>query len=470
MKKLHRKLKQKSRDGSESDRAWISREGPEGDCVIENDTTTHSCAVSTSAYEELSRAPSSHTADFTYKGYPVNLEWPLDYEEKELPSKKDFFYDDFPLEVVELPDLPDGKNVEISFEREGLVEASTQTKPLKQETPECGMSVKSASSDHQEWSYTLYDFEGQGQVTREDLRNLVKSIYEVLGKSVNNSRNQPKDPLKKLRVRLSVSKERGKRTEGDVPSRHEYTISAMATENKAPKKSTRTYHMERCDSMTVNPPSLENIPDKRKMVSLIMEQPGPTNGINCQSHRQKISCKRSSANRPAKPAVTAANTGNMDTPVVNDRGMYSCPKRMQTGPGECNPPSPKETNDLSRVKQWVDQLCAAHELETVTRSKHRKSYRHTCRQGEPRHDLHRCPQYLDLATDHITYPYHVESQACLYGAASPKPHRRPKRGHHHSCKYSKDEVMCQRTIVHRHEHHHSHHHYHHYEKQEPSNK
>ena len=35
-----------------------------------------------------------------------------------------------------------------------------------QELAECGLSVKSTGSD-QEWSYTLYDFEGQGKVTRE---------------------------------------------------------------------------------------------------------------------------------------------------------------------------------------------------------------------------------------------------------------------------------------------------------------
>lgn len=36
------------------------------------------------------------------------------------------------ITVVELPDLPDGKKIELRFDREGLVEASTQTtKPIK---------------------------------------------------------------------------------------------------------------------------------------------------------------------------------------------------------------------------------------------------------------------------------------------------------------------------------------------------
>lgn len=43
-----------------------------GDCVIENDTT-NACAGTPGVGEELCKAPSSHTADFTYKGYPVNL-------------------------------------------------------------------------------------------------------------------------------------------------------------------------------------------------------------------------------------------------------------------------------------------------------------------------------------------------------------------------------------------------------------
>ena len=36
-----------------------------------------------------------------------------------------------------------------------------------QAVSECGQSIKSTGSDRQEWSYTLYDFEGQGQVTRD---------------------------------------------------------------------------------------------------------------------------------------------------------------------------------------------------------------------------------------------------------------------------------------------------------------
>lgn len=45
--------------------------------------------------------------------------------EKEFCKKYSCY--DYPIEVVELPDEPDGKKFEVFFEREGQVEASTQT-------------------------------------------------------------------------------------------------------------------------------------------------------------------------------------------------------------------------------------------------------------------------------------------------------------------------------------------------------
>ncbi|KAK3704038.1 hypothetical protein QZH41_017968 [Actinostola sp. cb2023] len=448
-----------------SKQAWISREGPEGDCVIENDTT-NSSTVSQGTAEELCKAPSSHTADFTYKGYPVNLEEPFEVEKTD--PKKCFFYDDYPLEVVELPDLPDGKKIELRFDREGLVEASTQTtKPLR-ELSECGMSVKSTGSDHQEWSYTLYDFEGKGHVTRDDLKNLVKSIYEVIGKSVSQSKNHPKDPLKKLKIRLSVSKERGKATDNAEPSTcHEYVISAVTSQDHSKKTRNRTFHVERCDSMTVNPPSPESLMSIDKLQT-IMQERTPVEGLD-RGHMQRTVCKKCDQGRKNKPPIL--HDSAQRNALIDPKGVYQCPKRMQTGPGECNPPSPRET-DLCRVRDWLSKLCEphdGHEFErTESRHRHRKSRHHSCRQEpcERDFDLHRCPQYLDLATDHASYPYHVQSHACLY-SNSPRLPRRPKhsKAHHNSCKQQREESCPnRRTIVHQHEHHHhhNHHHYHHY--------
>lgn len=146
--------------------------------------------------------------------------------EKEFCKK--YSYYDYPIEVVELPDEPDGKRFELFFEREGQVEASTQTTRPITAVSECGQSIKSTGSDRQEWSYTLYDFEGQGQVTRDDVKNLVKSIYDVLGKSISHPKGTQKDPVKKLCVKLSLSKERGR--DLNSRTRHECVLTGNGFE------------------------------------------------------------------------------------------------------------------------------------------------------------------------------------------------------------------------------------------------
>lgn len=249
-------------------------------------------------------------------------------------------------------------------------------------------------------------------------------------------------------------------------------ISAV-TQDHTKKSRTRTYPVERCDSMTVNPP--ESLMDIHKMQSIVHAErtvvEGLEKGLSCT---QKTNCKKCDQGRKSKPTTVKEEVQRNPPSADPKAGAYQCPKRMQTGPGECNPPSPQQT-DLYRVRDWLNKLCepnGGQEYEkTESRHRHRKSRHHSCRQDsfEPDFDLHRCPQYLDLATDHATYPYHVQSHACLYGNPSPRLHRRskhPKGGHYHSCKHQREATRCpnQRTVVHQHEHHHhhSHHHYHHY--------
>lgn len=295
----------------------------------------------------------------------------------------------------------------------------------------------------------------------------MKSIYEVLGKSVNQSKTHPKDPLKKLKIRLSVSKERGKSSDSTEPSAcHEYVISAVTSSHDHPKKTRKgTFHIERCNSMTVNPP--ESLMDIDKLKPVLKERMPQMDGLD-KVHMQKTVCKRCDHSRKLKQA-TLHDTPQR-SPVHDAKGNYQCPKRMQTGPGDCNPPSPREA-DLYRVRDWLSKICEpqdGHELERIeSRHRHsRKTRHHSCKQDtwERDYDLHRCPQYLDLATDHASYPYHVQSHACLL-SNSPRQPRRPKQSKSPpaTCKPPRDQSCPnRRTIVHQHHHHHSHHHYHHY--------
>lgn len=290
----------------------------------------------------------------------------------------------------------------------------------------------------------------------------------MLGKSVSQSKTHPKDPLKKLKIRLSVSKERGKANDNaEASSCHEYVISAVTSHDQTKKTRKGTFHIERCDSMTVNPPSPESLMDIDKVKPVSKERTPPVDGLD-KLHIQKTVCKRCDQSRKIKQATL--HDVPQRNPMPDPKGSYQCPKRMQTGPGDCNPPSPREA-DLYRVRDWLSKICEPHDNHEVERvdSRHRhsrKTRHHSCKQEsmDREYDLHRCPQYLDLATDHASYPYHVQSHACLF-SNSPRLPRRSKhsKAPHTSCKQQREHSCpIRRTIVHQHEHHHSHHHYHHY--------
>nr|XP_006819746.1 PREDICTED: naked cuticle-like protein isoform X1 [Saccoglossus kowalevskii] len=62
----------------------------------------------------------------------------------------------------------------------------------------CDVSVDDL--DKQEWCFTLYDFDGHGKITREDLASLMHSIYEMVGSTVK----LPPSGSKTMKLRLSV--------------------------------------------------------------------------------------------------------------------------------------------------------------------------------------------------------------------------------------------------------------------------
>lgn len=450
-----------------SKQAWISREGPEGDCVVENDTINFALNLT-----EEPKERASCTADFTYKGYPVNLLKDGTCEsEKELSKKYSYF--DYPIEVVELPDEPDGKKYDVYFEREGQVEASTQTAPLHVTAlSECGQSAKSTTSERQEWSYTLYDFEEQGHVTKEDLRNLVKSIYDVLGKNMNKAKGSQKDPVKKLCVRLSVSKER-RRDETKRENQDCLLASRRIHGNVGKTRARRCLSAEREEgSMIVNPPSADCLSQTR-LQSSQFEPSQPENYL--RHHRRTSSCKRCTLKQPSEKNLPKQDPRKLLTPV-DSKGLYMYPKRMQTWPGECTPPT-TDSDNMTRVREWINLGCDVYEnadneaTEEHHHHKHKDHHYRECQPAACEGSLRRYPQYLDLATDHVTYPYHTDSLSFEFTNVSQRLPGHHKHSENHQCKRhcskDRDDSKCherRQPIIHRHEHHHhhSHHHYHHY--------
>uniref|UniRef100_A0A8D3AAV6 Protein naked cuticle homolog n=1 Tax=Scophthalmus maximus TaxID=52904 RepID=A0A8D3AAV6_SCOMX len=109
------------------------------------------------------------------------------------------------LEVALPPEKTDSCCVEEKMqERDGQSPAGPQ-KQLQFEELECAVSVE--EDNRQEWTFTLYDFDNNGKVTREDITSLLHTIYEVVDASVNHSPSSSKT----LRVKLSVAPDSSQR-------------------------------------------------------------------------------------------------------------------------------------------------------------------------------------------------------------------------------------------------------------------
>ncbi|MCI4393023.1 hypothetical protein PGIGA_G00152660 [Pangasianodon gigas] len=109
------------------------------------------------------------------------------------------------LEVALPPEKIDSCSAEEKMQEK---ESSAPTGPHKQlqfEELECAVSVE--EDNRQEWTFTLYDFDNNGKVTREDITSLLHTIYEVVDASVNHSPSSSKT----LRVKLSVTPDASQR-------------------------------------------------------------------------------------------------------------------------------------------------------------------------------------------------------------------------------------------------------------------
>ncbi|XP_076670596.1 NKD inhibitor of WNT signaling pathway naked cuticle isoform X1 [Andrena cerasifolii] len=78
---------------------------------------------------------------------------------------------------------------------------ASATKQLSFEEFECDVSVAEGDRRRQEFSFTLYDFDGHGKITKDDIAGLVTTIYDTLGASIQ----VPPCGSKTIKVKLTVS-------------------------------------------------------------------------------------------------------------------------------------------------------------------------------------------------------------------------------------------------------------------------
>ncbi|XP_064466365.1 protein naked cuticle homolog 2-like isoform X2 [Ornithodoros turicata] len=342
----------------------------------------------------------------------------------------------------------------------------------------CNMSLE--DEEKQEFCFTLYDFNGHGKVTKDDVVGLVRSIYDALGK-----KSLPKSGSRTIKVRLAISPDDGCEDKRDVA---EGEPLHLHSERRASSESSRNNSMTTASTLL-------------------------TDSVTVAS--KKHESRSSATNRKVAPHV-AYNSGSGS----------SC---KNNGGGHCSPVASRsrrfKSSSFQRQEliQWLRESAekASHESAAVHDNwKHQQcQFKHSEHVSSSAHPRLRVPRPA-TPVDSPTCPYRLLDHTHDCGAsssshipsylnrhhrqrsqsqeeeASPRhgPCRGPCRGspgsHHHYRHRERDlerqRAMRQvaswierehlgkgldhgragRVVVERHEHHHLHehvhHHYHHY--------
>ncbi|XP_072767834.1 uncharacterized protein Nkd [Anoplolepis gracilipes] len=110
------------------------------------------------------------------------------------------------------------------------------TKQLSFEEFECDVSVAEGDRRRQEFSFTLYDFDGHGKITKDDIAGLVTTIYDTLGASIQ----VPPCGSKTIKVKLTVSPDQRTSSSSSQTPRNPATGAGLANATQTSQTTTTT--------------------------------------------------------------------------------------------------------------------------------------------------------------------------------------------------------------------------------------
>uniref|UniRef100_A0A5S6QE04 Protein naked cuticle homolog n=1 Tax=Trichuris muris TaxID=70415 RepID=A0A5S6QE04_TRIMR len=148
----------------------------------------------------------------------------LDGNESATGSEEDcyetIFKDVFPNKAFHHCDHACNPNAESLYRRQNKCDAVVSKLVDEQEKQEEPCEPNPHTTDKQakapaagqEWVFTLYDFDGKGKVSKEDILSLVRSIYDVLGNAKlpihngggNDTSHKSGQPVGAFKIKLSV--------------------------------------------------------------------------------------------------------------------------------------------------------------------------------------------------------------------------------------------------------------------------
>ncbi|KAM7283126.1 protein naked cuticle homolog 1 isoform X2 [Ixodes scapularis] len=309
----------------------------------------------------------------------------------------------------------------------------------------CNMSLQ--GEEKQEFSFTLYDFNGHGKVTKDDIASLVRSIYDALGK-----KSLPKSGSRTIKVRLAIGPDEesgeGKLPAPEKPPPSSRNSSATTACTLLTDDASAARRSQQPESLSVPvhrkfPPQVENVDvagSKCKHNSGAL----PSSPLGSRSRRfqsriherqELLQWLRDSTEKACQQSATAQDNRRSQPPRQKEVGPEACPWEKTPEPAPCPYRLLDHGHDCA---QWSPQC---------ERRPHRRSkshgegggaapcsgthhhYRHRERDLERQRAMRQVASWIQRE--------HLASMDCSRGT-------RPERHEHH------------------HLHEHVHHHYHHY--------
>lgn len=178
-----------------SKHAYRGKEPPDAECFLING--------------QLNKALEEQILKQTKTGFNL-ANYNLDTSLSELSVSLDNKGGNIPLRVELPPQKMDTENSKVLE-----LEQDLEKPPLNIEEFECGVHFEGLEKNKQEWSFTLYDFDGHGKITREDLSSLLKALYDAVGSSIKI----PSNGTKTLKLRLTVGQDNTQLSENKTPTK-----------------------------------------------------------------------------------------------------------------------------------------------------------------------------------------------------------------------------------------------------------
>ncbi|XP_053402865.1 protein naked cuticle homolog 2-like [Mercenaria mercenaria] len=256
---------------------------------------------------------------------------------------------------------------------------------------ECGVHFGGGENSKQEWSFTLYDFDGHGKITKEDLVGLLKALYDAIGSSIKI----PNNGTKTLKLRLSVGQESMTDVDVSQVACNAVPKTEKDTDEKepknTPKKKDNSKHKENLKQKDSPKSKVKDISRLNNLVGVgSQSMPAKCNNNEVQAQSQSAAKSRLTSQRHKELASLVKE--NMERNHIKPvrRHHSDCRDCLQEQKPQKRRQKPSRTTNSAKDNNMKQTLTKSSSAEAATQNNAEAD-------DTPKESQDRRNYYLDLA-------------------------------------------------------------------------